>query len=61
MFSNIAHAGGKAEVFAGMCGAESGSIPVTAISPTILVTKIEVQRKDKSDDLPRILPTPIKK
>ncbi len=61
MFSNIIHAGGKAEVFTGMCGAESGSIPVTAISPTILVNKIEVQRIDKSKDLPRILKTPIKK
>ncbi len=61
MFSNIIHAGGQAEVFTGMCGAESGSIPVTAISPYLLVNKVEVQRVDKSQDLPRILPTPVVK
>ena len=61
MFSNIIHAGGDAEVFTGMCGAESGSIPVTAISPTILVSKVEVQRKAKSQELSRILRSPITK
>lgn len=47
MFSNIIYAGNDARVFTGMCGAESGSIPVTAISPTILVNKVETQRKAK--------------
>ena len=41
-----------------MCGAESGSIPVTAISPTILVNKVETQRKAKSQDILPILPAP---
>jgi hypothetical protein len=41
-----------------MCGAESGSIPVTAISPTILVNKVEMQRKAKSQELPPILERP---
>ncbi len=58
MFSNIIHAGGDSEVFTGMCGAESGSIPVTAISPTILVNKVEMQRKAKSNELPPILERP---
>ena len=57
MFSNI-YAGNDARVFTGMCGAESGSIPVTAISPTILVNKVETQRKAKSQDILPILPAP---
>ena len=61
MFSNIVYAGNDPGVFTGMCGAESGSIPVTAISPTILVNKVETQRKAKSQDLPTILPKPQKK
>ncbi len=58
MFSNIIHAGGNSQIFTGMCGAESGSIPVTAISPTILVNKVEMQRKAKSQELPPILERP---
>ncbi len=61
MFSNIIHAGGEKQIFTGMCGAESGSIPVTAISPTILVNKIEVQRVAKTPNLPRLLDIPVKK
>lgn len=58
MFSNIIYAGGKTDVFTGICGAESGQIPVTAISPVILVKKIETQRKNKNQDLPPVLPRP---
>lgn len=58
MFSNIIYAGNDARVFTGMCGAESGTIPVTAISPTILVNKVETQRKAKSQDILPILPAP---
>ena len=56
--SIIIYAGNDARVFTGMCGAESGSIPVTAISPTILVNKVETQRKAKSQDILPILPAP---
>ena len=58
LFSNVIYAGNDARVFTGMCGAESGSIPVTAISPTILVNKVETQRKAKSQDILPILPAP---
>lgn len=61
MFSNIIYAGDDPRIFTGMCGAESGSIPVTAVSPTILVNKVETQRKAKSQDIPPILPNPLKK
>jgi TldD protein len=57
-FSKIVAAGDKPEVFNGYCGAESGSIPVSAISPAILTTQIEVQKKPKSSDRLPILPPP---
>lgn len=58
MFSNIAAGGDKSSVFTGMCGAESGWVPVTATSPMIFVNKIETQRKEKSQSLPPILSAP---
>lgn len=58
MFSQIASAGDTSEVFNGMCGAESGNVPVSAISPMLLVKQIETQKKMKSQDKPMILPRP---
>lgn len=55
MFSNIQAAGAKPSVFTGVCGAESGWVPVTASSPTIYVSKIETQRRAKSDGTPMLL------
>lgn len=45
MFAEIKAAGDKSDVFTGFCGAESGSIPVTAISPSLFVKRIETQKK----------------
>jgi len=58
MFSQILCAGGKSEIFTGSCVAESGVVPVTAISPSILVKQVEMQRKGKSRELPLILERP---
>lgn len=58
MFSNITAAGNESSVFTGMCGAESGWVPVTASSPVIMVSKIETQRRQKMSDMPPILPAP---
>jgi len=58
-FSKIVAAGDKPEVFNGVCGAESGYVPVAAISPAILTTQIEVQKKSKSSDRLPILPPPV--
>lgn len=58
MFSNISHAGGEHEIFTGMCGATSGQVPVTAISPMIFVDKIEVQRQPASTAQKPILERP---
>ncbi len=58
MFSQISEAGGEPGIFVGYCGAESGAVPVSAISPYIYVKMIETQRKDKSQDRPPLLPRP---
>jgi len=58
MFSQIDQAGGTSDIFNGYCGAESGSIPVSCVSPMMLVRQIETQKKAKSQDLPLILPRP---
>lgn len=59
-FGKITATGSKMEVFNGTCGAESGSIPVSAVSPSIFVSEIEVQKKSKSQEKPPILPPPTK-
>lgn len=58
VFSSIEAGGQTPYVFEGECGAESGWIPVTAISPMVLVSKIETQRNVVDRPLPRILPQP---
>ena len=57
-FSKILATGDKPEVFNGYCGAESGSVPVSAVSPPILVSEIEIEKKAKSNDRPPLLPEP---
>ncbi len=57
-FEEIVAAGDDLEVFNGTCGAESGPVPVAAVSPSILVSKIEVQKKDVSQTRLPILPPP---
>lgn len=57
-FSKISAADNAPEVFNGVCGAESGWVPVSATAPGLLLDQIEVQRKDKSEDRKPILPAP---
>ncbi|HET9943545.1 MAG TPA: metallopeptidase TldD-related protein, partial [Terriglobia bacterium] len=57
-FSKIVAASDKVEVFNGVCGAESGYVPVSAVSPALLTTQIEVQKKAKSSERMPILPAP---
>jgi len=60
-FSKIMAAADDVQVFNGTCGAESGSVPVSAVSPSILVQEIEVEKKYKGQDKPPILAPPQKK
>ncbi|MGH9536413.1 MAG: metallopeptidase TldD-related protein [Terriglobales bacterium] len=50
--------GDKAEVFNGICGAESGSVPVSAVAPAMLFSEMEVQKRAHSRNRPPILPPP---
>jgi TldD protein len=54
----IVATGDKSEVFNGECGAESGSIPVSAVAPAMLVSEIETQRQEQGTSRPPILPIP---
>jgi len=56
--TKIVATGDTPEVFNGYCGAESGSVPVSAAAPAILTTELEVQKKESSTDRPPILPAP---
>lgn len=44
-FQKILATSNHAQIFNGYCGAESGSVPVSAVSPAILVSEIETQKK----------------
>ncbi|GGA74293.1 hypothetical protein GCM10011507_27090 [Edaphobacter acidisoli] len=50
--------GDKQQVFNGICGAESGSIPVSAVAPAMLVSEIETQKQAQGTARPPILPPP---
>jgi TldD protein len=56
--TKILATGDTPEVFNGYCGAESGSVPVAAVAPAILISEMEVQKKETSTDKPPILPPP---
>ncbi len=57
-FNNIIAAANDLGIFNGVCGAESGGVPVSACSPSLLVSTIEVQKKQKSQAKPPLLPDP---
>jgi hypothetical protein len=57
-FAKIMATGTTMQVFNGYCGAESGYVPVSAIAPALLVSEIEVQRKERSQDRPPYLSRP---
>lgn len=58
-FSHILAAGDQQHVFNGICGAESGSVPVSAVAPAMLFSEFETQRRAQSHERPPILPAPI--
>jgi predicted Zn-dependent protease len=48
----------KREVFNGECGAESGTVPVSAVAPAMLMSEIETQKQAQGTARPPILPIP---
>ena len=58
-FAKIMATSDKMDIFNGYCGAESGSVPVSAVSPAILISEIEIQKKDQSQERPPLLSNPV--
>jgi TldD protein len=56
--TKIVATGDKPEIFNGYCGAESGSVPVSAVAPAILISEMEFAKKETSTDRPPMLPPP---
>ncbi len=56
--TRIVATGVHQDIFNGICGAESGSIPVSAVAPAMLVSEIETQRQAQGNNRPPILPPP---
>lgn len=56
--NNIIAVGDDQEVNNGYCGAESGFIPITTISPALLLSNLELQARPTELAAPNILPRP---
>jgi len=50
--------GDKSEVFNGECGAESGTVPVSAVAPAMLLSEMETQKQAQGTARPPILAIP---
>jgi predicted Zn-dependent protease len=55
---SILATGDKSEVFNGECGAESGTVPVSAVAPAMLLRDLETQRQPQGTARPPILAIP---
>ena len=56
--TRIVATGDQEHVFNGICGAESGSVPVAAVAPAIIFSEMEVQKRAHAHERPPILPPP---
>jgi len=56
--NRILATGDHQDIFNGVCGAESGSVPVSAVAPAMLVSEIETQRQTQGTSRPPIVPPP---
>ena len=58
-FAKILATSDKQEIFNGYCGAESGNVPVSAVSPAILISEIEIEKIAQSQDMLPLLTSPL--
>jgi TldD protein len=58
-FNKIIAAADDYDIFNGTCGAESGWVPVSSVSPSLLVSEIEVEKSQKSQEKPPVLVPPL--
>ncbi|MBI5630321.1 MAG: TldD/PmbA family protein [Elusimicrobia bacterium] len=60
ILNRITAAGNDPRLSSGyFCGAESGSIPVSQIAPSVLVSEVELQRIPEDRSRPPLLPSPL--
>lgn len=59
VFQRILAAGQVQSVFNGSCGAESGWVSVSAVSPDLLIQELEIQRSIKAHARPPLLSAPM--
>lgn len=57
-FETILATGDEPGIFNGMCGAESGWVPVSAVSPSLLLSKLEIERAMHDREKPPLLQSP---
>jgi TldD protein len=57
-FDTIVATDDRPGIFNGVCGAESGWVPVSAVSPSLLLESIEIERAAHDRDRPPLLPAP---
>jgi TldD protein len=58
MFAEIQAAANDRDTFIGFCGAESGSVPVSATAPSLFVRRIETQKKPRQHQETTLLARP---
>lgn len=58
-FGDLVAAGDDAQVFNGVCGAESGWVPVSGVAPSLLFRRLEFQLKEKGQERPPLLDKPV--
>ena len=56
--NRIIATGDHQDIFNGVCGAESGQIPVSAVAPAMLVSEMETQKQAQGTARPPIVPPP---
>ncbi len=56
--NRIIATGNDYKIFNGYCGAESGSVPVSTVAPSVLIEEIELQRKPMKKTRPPIIGKP---
>ena len=58
VLADVVAAGDDFAVFNGYCGAESGEVPASAVSPSLLIRQIEITREETAGERPPLLPDP---
>jgi predicted Zn-dependent protease len=58
VLGSVLHAANDFAVFNGYCGAESGEVPASAVSPSLLLRQVELTRESTTGARPPLIPPP---